>query len=122
MALLTPKVLGPNAGYTDLIAQLVAAGGAGDTFLLTGRDMFVVNNGNAGTCTVTFSTVNAAAPDNWGVINAAHDFVLAVPTLKIGIIGPVTIARFKDASGNCQVTYSVTSTVTVGVFTVNITS
>lgn len=122
MALLTPKVLGPNAGFTDLIAQLAAATGGGDSFYLTGREILIVNNGNGATCTVTISTVVAAAPDNYGVVNAAHDITLAIPTTKIGIWGAFSVFRFRDSSGNAQITYSVSASVTVGVFTVGITS
>lgn len=122
MALLTPKVLGPNAGFTDLIAQLTAATGGGDSFYLTGREILIVNNGNGATCTVTLSTVVAGVADNFGVTNAVHDITLAIPTTKIGIWGSFSVFRFKDASGNAQITYSVSASVTVGVFTVGITS
>ena len=121
MALLTPKVLGPNAGFTDLIAQLVAVTAGGDSFYLTGREILVINNGNAATRTVTLSTVVASAPDNYGIVNAVHDITLAIPTTKIGIWGAFTIFRFRDGSGNAQLTYSVSATVTIGVFAVGIT-
>lgn len=116
MALLTPINLGPNAGFTDLDAQLVAVTGGGDSFFWTGREVLVINNQNGSTCTVTLSTVVAAVADNFGVVNAAHDITLAIPTTKRGIWGPFRGNQFRDANGNVQITYSVSTTVTIGVF------
>jgi len=125
MALLTPSLLGPNSvngPYADLISKLSAATAGNDTFKLTGADLFIINNAGGVTCTVTFSTVVANAPDNYGVVNAAHDIVLVVLAGKIGIFGPMGIKLFADGAGNCNVTYSQVASVSVGVFTVNTTS
>lgn len=112
MALLTPINLGPDAGFTDLDAQLVAVAGGGDSFFWTGREILIVNNQNAGTCTVTLTAV----ADNFGIVNAVHNITLAIPTTKRGIWGPFNGNRFRDANGNVQITYSVSATVTIGVF------
>lgn len=112
MALLTPTNLGPDVGFTDLDAQLVAVAGGGDSFYWTGREILVINNQNGSTCTVTL-TANA---DNFGVTNAVHNITLAIPTTKRGLWGPFTGLRFKDVNGNVQITYSVSATVTIGVF------
>jgi len=122
MAQLTPTKLGPNSALADLVGALVAATGGGDSFLGTGKEIFVVNNASGGSVTVTFSTVVASAPDNWGVINAAHDLVQSVAAGKIAILGPVLLQRFRDANGNIQVTYSAVTSVTVGVFSVAATA
>lgn len=112
MAQLTPIVLGPNAGFTDLDAQLVAVAAGGDSFYYTGREVVVILNGNAGTCTVTFT----AQADNFGIVNAAHNVTLAIPTTKRGFFGPVSGFRFRDANGLIQLSYSVSATVTIGIF------
>lgn len=120
MAALTTKFVGPNAtgSITDLAAQLVAAAGGGDSFALTGKEIFIALNGSGGSITVTLSTVVAAAPDNYGVINAAHDITLVIPAGKWGLWGAFTVPRFRDANGNAQVTYSAVTTLTVGVFAI----
>jgi hypothetical protein len=117
MALLVPKVLGPNAGFTDLDAQLGAVAGGGDSFYFTGREIVIVNNQNAATCTVTF----VSQADNFGIQNAVHDLTLAILTTKRGIWGPATFQRFRDVNGSVQITYSVSTTVTIGIFTVAVT-
>lgn len=112
MAQLTPIKLGPDAGFTDLIAQLTAVAGGGDSFLWTGREIVIVNNGNGGTCTVTFT----AQADNFGITNSVHNATLAIPTTKIGIFGPTSRFRFPDSNGLVQLTYSVSASVTIGIF------
>lgn len=112
MALLTPIALGPDAGFTDLDAQLVAVAGGGDSFYWTGRELLVISNQNGATCTVTLT----AAADNFGITNAVHNITLAIPTTKRGFWGPFTGGRFRDVNGNVQITYSVSATVTIGVF------
>ena len=112
MAQLTPIKLGPDAGFTDLAAQLVAVAGGGDSFYWTGREVVIINNGNGSTCTVTFT----AQADNFGITNAVHNATLAIPTTKIGIFGPVSGFRFRDGNGLIQLSYSVSATVTIGIF------
>jgi hypothetical protein len=112
MAQLTPIKLGPDAGFTDLDAQLVAVAGGGDSFYWTGREFVVINNQNAGTCTVTFT----AQADNFGITNAVHNATLAILTTKRGIFGAVSGFRFRDGNGLIQLSYSLSATVTIGVF------
>jgi hypothetical protein len=121
MALLVPKVLGPNTGYLALDAQLAAATAGGDSFALTGREILVVSNQSGVSVTVTLSTVVANVADNFGVVNAVHDLVFVILTLGRLICGPFTVGRFRDVNGNAQITYSAVVTVTVGVFTVGTT-
>lgn len=118
MAQLTPIKLGPDAGFTDLDAQLVAVAGGGDSFYWTGREILVINNQNAATCTVTLTAVT----DNFGVLNAVHNLTLAVLTTKRGIFGAVSGFRFRDVNGLVQLTYSVSATVTIGVFSPALTA
>ena len=113
MAQLTKIALGPDAGFTDLIAQLAAVAGGGDSFNIQGNEILVISNGNGSTCTVTL----VAVADNFGIVNAAHNITLAIPTTKVGIFGPFQAARYRDVNGNAQITYSVSATVTIGVFT-----
>ncbi len=118
MAQLTPIKLGPNAGFTDMVAQLAAVAGGGDSFYWTGREIIVLSNGNASTCTLTLT---ASQADNFGVVNAAHNLTLAVPTTKIGIFSPVSGFRFPDSNNLVQLSYSVSSTVTIGIFVISCT-
>jgi hypothetical protein len=114
MAQLTGQALGPDAGIADLVAALTAAAGGGDSFILTGRDVFVANNASGGAITITFTAV----ADNFGVTNAVHNLTLVVNAGKIGVWGPGTLARFRDANGLLQVTYSGVTSLTVGVLRV----
>lgn len=113
MALLTKIALGPDAGFTDLDAQLVPVAGGGDSFNMQGNEIVVVNNQNGGTCTVTFV---ASGPDNFNIVNAAHNLTLAIPTTKRGIFVLSQVARWKDTNGLMQITYSLSATVTIGIF------
>lgn len=112
MAQLTKIALGPDAGFTDLIAQLGAVAGGGDSFNIQGNEIIVISNGNGSTCTVTFTAV----ADNFGVTNAVHNATLAIPTTKVGLFMVSSVFRFRDVNGLCQLTYSVSTSVTIGVF------
>jgi hypothetical protein len=118
MALLTGIAQGPDAGILDVIAGLAAAAGGGDSFFMTGKDVLLVNNGSGGTITVTL----VAVADNFGVTNAAHNLTFAILAGKLCAIGPLTLARFKDANGLCQITYSGVTSLTVGVLRVGSTA
>src|SRR5580765_3677801 len=98
MALLTGVAAGPDTGILDLVAGLVAASGGGDSFFMTGKDLLVVNNGGGSPITVTISTVVAGVADNFGVTNAAHDKTFSIAAGKIGVLGPFSPFRFKDAN------------------------
>ncbi len=118
MALLTGIAQGPDAGNLDILSLLVAANGGGDSFFMTGKEVLVVNNGSGGTITVTL----VAGPDNFGITNAAHNLTFAILAGKLCIIGPTSLFRFRDANGNCQITYSGVTSLTVGVFRIGTTS
>lgn len=113
MALLTPIQLAPDAGTLDIVAQLAAAAGGGDSYFGTGADLFVVKNGGGAPITVT---VTASGADNFGIVNVAHDLTRSVAAGAIAFIVASTLSRFRDSNGNVQITYSGVTTVTVGVF------
>lgn len=119
-ATLTVQKIGPNGALADLAAALSAGTAAGDAWLIQGREMLVVTNGSGAPITVTISTVVGAGgtgvPDNWGIVNAAHDIVQSVGAGKTAIIIPSTVPRFKDSNNLAQVTYSGVTSLTVGVF------
>jgi hypothetical protein len=107
MATLTPTAITPT-GVVE--AALVAAAGGGDQFSNDGRTYFKVTNGGGAPITVT--VVSQRACDQ-GTI---HSIANSVTNATTEVMGPFDPARFNDASGFVQVTYSAVTTVTVGVF------
>lgn len=119
-ATLTAIKVGPNAGLNDIIGQLVAATSTGDAWIIQGRELIVLNNASGAPITVTVSTTvgagNTGVPDNWGIVNAAHDVVLSVGAGKVGYIVASTVPRFRDSNNLAQITYSAVTSLTVGIF------
>lgn len=89
---------------TGTTHTLAAAAAAGDEFVNTGGQIFVVKNGHAADPrTITFDAPQA---DNFGIVDAAHDAAVVVPALTTKLIGPFPTHRFNDSNGKVQVTYS----------------
>lgn len=111
-ASLTPVVVGPNATgkIADLAAAVTqAAQAGGDAFNIQGKEVLIVLNGGGSPITVTLVSV----ADNFGSVVASHDITQSVAAGKTCIIGPLEKAKFGDANGLCQITYSGVTTVTV---------
>lgn len=106
MAILTVQTV----SLAGSVITLGAAAAGGDSFPNSGNVYFRVNNGSGASINVTFDAPNA---DNFGVINDAHDVVVAVAAGAQKTIGPFPPERFNDANGRVQVTYSSATTVTV---------
>ena len=104
MAVLTVQ----QAALTGLNSSYGAAAGGGDQFANTGKAMLHVKNG-ASSKTVT---VDSQTPCSQGV---DHDAVVAIPAGEERMIGPFPKARFDDANGDVQITYSAVTSVTVAV-------
>lgn len=92
----------------DLVAALTAAAAGGDTAEIGDNYFFVLNNGSGGTITATFDTP--------GTVNglAISNATMAVLAGKIGVMPMSNI--FRQTTGRCNVTYSGVTSVTVGVF------
>jgi hypothetical protein len=100
----------------DLTAALSAASAGGDE-IPAGNDIYLrVKNGNAAACTVTVMAANAnAGPDGTFLAQLALGAVPA--TTGDRLFGPFPSGTFADPSdGLVHLSYSVTSTVTVGVY------
>lgn len=102
-----------------LIPTLVAAGVTTDAFANDGQTLFVVENSNAATRTVSVAPVQT----NVQTVQAGP---VAVPTITNTIaattgrliLGPFPTA-YNDANGNVNVTYSANAGLTVGAVKAN---
>jgi hypothetical protein len=99
-----------EAGITPTYA---AAAGGGDSFPASGTEMVHVKNGSGAPITVTFDGPNT---DNFGVTGNDHDLAISVPATGERMVKLANIARFRDANGSVQMTYSGVTSLTVGVF------
>lgn len=104
MAALSLQVLVPGGSAS----ALVAASGGGDTCAAGDGVFLEVNNGSGASVTVTLATPGTveglAIADRAVVIPAGERWKIPVPRL------------FAKADGQCDVTYSSATTVTVGCF------
>lgn len=108
MATLTVQQI-TTAGVTP---TYVACSGGGDQFLNNGKTLIEVKNTNAATRDVT---VNSQATCSFGF---DHDIVNTIgATTGDEIMGPFPTARFNDATGMVQLTYSAVTNLTIAVFT-----
>jgi len=113
MAALTVSDVVP-AGLTYALA---AAGGSGDTIADDGREQtyLAVANASGGSINVTLTaqttTVNVPGVGAMTI----SDRVVAVANSTTKLIGPFSSA-YRNASGNVAVSYSATTSVTVGAF------
>lgn len=106
MAILTVSAQVPSgATFTP-----VAAAGGGDSFANDGATSLYVKNGSGAPITVT---IPAQAACNFGVSNAAHDIVRAVPAGAENRLGPFAPGLYNDANGRVQITYSGVTSLTV---------
>ena len=107
MATLT--VQAPAASGTAI--TYAAADVAGDKWLSSGNERFVVKNGSGSPVTVTF---DAPGTCSFGLAaNAAHDLAVSVAAGAEKWFGPFEVSQFKDSSGYVNVSYSAVTTVTV---------
>lgn len=108
MALLNPFQPSP-AGVAP---TMVAAAGGGDSFHNTGVQQVLLANGGASPTVVTFDAPN---PDNFGTIDASHDYEVTVPAGASRWVGPFPTGRFNNETGHVQMSYSSVTDLTVGV-------
>lgn len=96
------------AGLTGGSVTMQAASSGGDTLSNDGRTLLVITNGGTSAITVT---VKATEPCNQGYTHDAVANVAAGATVNMGPFAP---ARFNNAQGQASVSYSATTSVTVG--------
>ncbi|MBP8991729.1 MAG: hypothetical protein KBG82_07100 [Spirochaetes bacterium] len=90
--------------------SLASANADGNYFKNNGYTFFVVSNGGSSAITVT---IDSKATCNFG---GDHDIEVSVGEGATKIIGPFNVARFNDAEGEVNVSYSDVTSVTVGVW------
>ncbi|MFM9634380.1 hypothetical protein ACKI10_43365 [Streptomyces galilaeus] len=108
MADLTTTRITAAAGLLDLAAAATAAAVGGDTAEVGPRRFLYVNNGGAGSVTVTVATPGTAGGF------AIADGTYAVAAGKQGLI-PLS-NDFRGSNGRAAITYSAVTTVTVRPF------
>lgn len=106
--LTTQAAITVAAPELDVVGSLAAAAAGGDTAEITPGAFFVLNNGSGGTITATFAT--PGTKDGLAIADAT----MAVLAGDIGIMPLSSV--FRQSTGRCNVTYSGVTTVTVGVF------
>lgn len=111
MAALTTIVAASAVAGTDMTAGLVSAGGSGDTFVADPEVWFRVKNGNASPTNVTVTPPAGGGPRGTTVAPIVYGPVAA--TTGDRMFGPFPPNPYADQSGNVNVTYSVSATVTV---------
>jgi hypothetical protein len=112
MAALT--VIPVSRAGADLTAGLVTAGAGGDTFPAASNAFLRIKNANAAVCIATLTPPAGGGPAGTTVAPLALASVPATTGDKL--FGPFPPNPFADANGNVNVTYSVTATVSVGVY------
>jgi hypothetical protein len=105
-----------RAAGLDLTIALSAASAGGDA-LPAGNDVYLrVKNGNAAVCTVTVMAAGANSGPN-GTFLAPLALGSVPASTGDRVFGPFPASTFADPSdGLVHITYSVTTTVTVGVY------
>lgn len=75
----------------------------------SGNALAIINNGNAGNCVVTINFPASATVDGQSPTNKT----VTVVNGHYEVIGPFPTSVYNDASGNVNLTYSVTSSVKI---------
>jgi hypothetical protein len=108
MATYTPV----NPDLTGAVPALVAVASS-DSFQNNGARILHVKNASGGSINVTIDDPNSATPSNATSFNP--DVVVAVAAGAEKYIGPFPPARFNDANGFVNVSYSAITSVTAEV-------
>lgn len=111
MATLVPQII----SRTGIIETLSAVGAGGDAAPCGINNCLKFNNGSGSTMTVTLA-VPAGASGLAGI--TYPNTALSIPNGAARWIGPLPASLYADpTTGMCTITYSATSGVTVGLFT-----
>lgn len=110
--LTTQATLTAAAPALDVLGVLVAAASGGDTTEILPGAFFVLNNASGSTVTATFATPGTVE----GL--AIGQGTMAVLAGDVGIMPLRNI--YRQTTGRCNVTYSAVTSVTVGVFKIEV--
>tara|TARA_R110002072_G_scaffold121850_1_gene256057 strand:+ start:10102 stop:10452 length:351 start_codon:yes stop_codon:yes gene_type:complete len=95
---------------------LASAGAEGDKWENNGNEFLLVKNGSEGSVTITITTqVTSFESARYGDSTKSNT-TLAIAAGQDGMIGPFAVGAYNDTDGNCNVTYSSSSSVRIGVF------
>jgi hypothetical protein len=101
---------------TGLEATYSAAAAGGDQFSNTGIQFVHVKNGAGGDITLTVTAQNTQTPSISGYgVGTKSNSVTTVTAGEERFIGPFPKQAFNDTSGNAQITYSSTASVTLAI-------
>lgn len=75
-----------------------------DQFANSGSELVHIKNAGASSITVTFDSPNTCSFESTALPN--HDLVVTIAAGAEKVVGPLSPARFNDANGFVQVTYS----------------
>ena len=103
-----------------LAATYNSAASGGDQFANDGRIVLHIKNTNASARTVTVTAQNTSIPKRgFGNLTKSNAAVSVPGTTGERFLGPFPMDAFNDASGNCQITYTAETGVTVAVIKIN---
>ena len=112
MATLVPED-SSESGLTPTF-NTVAAGG--DQFANNGNIVLYIKNTNAAARTVTVAAQSTSyTKAGFGSLTKSNAAVVVPATTGERVLGPFPIDAFNNASGNCQITYSAETGVTVAI-------
>lgn len=119
MAAVAVRPLNGLTGALATAAGYYSASGGGDSFPATESGQYLIHviNGNAASALLTVDDPNSVTPDAATAWNP--DAVLTTLTATSRIFNLKDASRFRDASGNVNLQWSVTATVTFMVYRVN---
>lgn len=96
-----------KTALTGLNPAYAAAAGGGDTVANDGKTFLHVKNGHTSAQTVTVDSKVACSQ------GTDHDVAVSVPNGGERMIGPFDAARFNNASGALDITYSGVTALTI---------
>lgn len=107
-----------SVSITESGSQLTlsSAGAEGDKWENNGNQFLLIKNGSGESVTITITTqVTSFDSPRYGDSTKSNT-TLAIAGSQDGMIGPFPVGAYNDTDGNCNISYSSTTNVRVGVF------
>jgi hypothetical protein len=97
-----------------------SAGGSGDKWANNGNQQILIKNDSGAEVTLTVTTqVTTFESPEYGY-STKPNVTLIVPGSRSAIAGPFPVSAYNDVDGNCNISYSATTSVEVAIFEINI--
>ena len=113
MAVLSVETINESGLALTLVS---VAAESGDKWTNNGNQQVLIKNGSGSSVTVTITTqVTSFESPQFGNATKAN-VTLAVAAGKTAILGPYNVNAYNDANGQCNISYSATTSIEVGVF------